>query len=88
MHSKLFFLCAGIAAGARDLQEMPRIAAPQQLLSILARLAEVVEAEYADSFLTGIAREIENSLLALDEEGLYDFLEQLAVRFAREARER
>jgi len=88
VHSKLFFLCAAIASGAGDLQEMPRIAAPQQLLSILARLAELVAVEYSDDFLRQVATEIDQKLLTMGESELYEFLEQLAIRFACEARER
>jgi hypothetical protein len=85
---ELFYLCASIASGATGLKEMPRIAAPQQLLSVLGRLASLTGKEFNDEFLNAVAKNINEKRLGSGEDALYEFLEELAIRFAKEARSR
>lgn len=84
----LFYLCASIVSGATGLKEMPRIAAPQQLLSVLGQVASLTGEEFDDAFLRRIAGKIKQKRLGSSEDDLYKFLEELAIDFAKEARSR
>lgn len=87
---KLFNLCAYIAASAEGLRKEPKDYGPLRLLEVLSRLAELAVAEYGDSFLKEIAKDVKGNqdLVMTDREAFYHFLEQLTIKFAREAKRR
>ena len=87
---ELFGLCVYIAASAEGLKDEPKDYGPLRLLEVLARLARLIATEYGDSFLEGIASEIERkqNLVMTSKKEFYHFIEQLTIKFAREAKNR
>ncbi len=86
----LFDLCVYIAASTEGLKDEPKDYGPLRLLEVLARLAELTAAEYGDSFLKEIAEEVNGNqdLVMTDRKAFYHFLEQLVIKFAKEAKRR
>jgi len=87
--SELFNLCAYIATSAEGLKDEPKDYGPLRLLELLSRLATLA-AEYGDSFLKGIAEEVDEKqgLVMTNRKAFYDFLEQLVIQFTKEAKKR
>lgn len=87
---ELFELCSYMAASAEGLRNEPKDYGPLRLLEALVRLAELTASAYGDSFLREIAEEVREGqkLIVTDKEAFYRFLEQLVVKFAKEAKER
>jgi anti-sigma factor ChrR (cupin superfamily) len=86
---KIFNLCASVAAGGAHQAKAPTLAVPQRMLSTLRDIAAVGAEECGDNFLEEIAPEIDAKMMSkATEEELYQYLEELSVRFAKEARQR
>jgi len=86
---KVFNLCASVAAGGAHQKKAPTLAVPQRMLSTLSEIAEFGGSECNDEFLASLPSEIEAKMMSkATEEELYDYLEELSLRFAKEARKR
>ena len=86
---KIFNVCASVAAGGAHQSKAPTLAVPQRMLSTLSDIAKFGAAECGDQFLEGLVPEIGAKMMSkATEEELYEYLEELSVRFAREARRR
>jgi len=85
---ELFNLCMYILVSAEGLRDEPKDYGPLRLLEVLSRLAELMATKYNDPFSKEVAEEVhrKQDLVMTNKEAFYQFIEQLVVKFTREAK--
>lgn len=87
---ELFNLCQYLAASAERLKDEPKDYGPLRLLETLSRLAKLVDSTYDDPFLKEISKHIDEKshTVMTNKDEFYDFIQQLVLRFTKEAKNR
>jgi len=87
---ELFDLCVYLATSAEGLRDEPKDYGPLRLLEVLERLAAFAVKQHEDPFLREVADEVneKKDLVMFDSAAFYQFIEQLVVKFAKEAKRR
>ena len=88
--AELFDICTYIVASAEKLRDEPKDYGPLRLLEVLSQLATLGATEYDDSFLREVVQRVKEKqgLVMADRKAFYDFLSQLVIQFAKEAKNR
>lgn len=88
MDKEMFALAQFLVTSAKELEGEPKHYGSLRLIEALRRLTLLLEKYYDDTFMSQMAKKIEDNraLVMKSEANFYDFLEELVIEFAKEAK--